>query len=109
MTCTVVIALAFRDTPENGMIEGPADRIVVEKHAHTLTLYRQGNVLKTYRVALGRGGIGPKVQAGDNRVPEGVYRIMGRNSHSAIHLAFEGGLSNSRSSSSSAGSRNQSR
>ena len=91
MTCTVVITLAFRDTPENGTIDGPADRIVVEKHAHTLTLYRQGNVLKTYRVALGRGGIDPKVQAGDNRVPEGVYRIMGRNSHSAFHRALKVG------------------
>ena len=50
MTCAVVIAFAFRDTPENGTIDGPADRIVIEKHAHTLTLYRQGKVLKTYRV-----------------------------------------------------------
>jgi murein L,D-transpeptidase YafK len=57
----------------------------------TLTLYRQGKVLKTYRMALGRGGIGPKVQAGDNRVPEGVYIIMGRNSHSAFHRALKVG------------------
>ncbi len=91
MTCAVVIAFAFRDTPENGTIDGPADRIVIEKHAHTLTLYRQGKVLKTYRVALGRGGIGPKVQAGDNRVPEGVYKIVGRNSHSAFHRALKVG------------------
>ena len=89
MTCALVIAFAFRNTPENGNIDGPADRIVVEKHAHTLTLYRQGNVLKTYRVALGRGGTDPKVQAGDNRVPDGEYRIVGRNPHSAFHRALK--------------------
>jgi murein L,D-transpeptidase YafK len=70
---------------------GPADRIVVEKAAHTLTLFRQGQVLKTYHVALGRGGQGQKVQAGDNKVPEGVYRIMGRNAHSAFHRALRVG------------------
>lgn len=91
MTCAAVIAFAFRDTPENGTIDGLADRIVIEKHAHTLTLYRQGKVLKTYRVALGRGGIGPKVQAGDNRVPEGLYKIVGRNPHSAFHRALKVG------------------
>ena len=73
------------------MIDGPADRIVVEKQAHTLTLLRQGKVLKTYRVALGRSGAGPKLQAGDNRVPEGVYRIVGRNPHSAFHRALRVG------------------
>jgi murein L,D-transpeptidase YafK len=52
-------------------------------------LYRKGKVLKTYRVALGRGGLGPKVQAGDNRVPEGVYKIVSRNPKSAFHRALK--------------------
>jgi murein L,D-transpeptidase YafK len=72
-------------------VTGPVDRILVEKEAHTLTLFRQGKVLKTYRVALGRGGPGPKLQAGDNRVPEGIYRIAGRNPHSAFHRALRVG------------------
>jgi murein L,D-transpeptidase YafK len=72
-------------------VTGPADRIGVEKEAHTLTLFRQGKALKTYRVALGRGGLGPKLQAGDNRVPEGIYRIAGRNPHSAFHRALRVG------------------
>lgn len=68
-----------------------ADSILVQKKAHTLTLYRQGAVIRTYSVALGRGGIGPKVRAGDDRVPEGTYRITGRNPHSAFHLALRVG------------------
>jgi murein L,D-transpeptidase YafK len=91
VTCAVVITYALQDSPGSGTVDGPVDRIVVEKHAHTLTLYRQGKALKTYRVALGRGGTGAKVQAGDNRVPEGVYRIVGRNAHSAFHRALKVG------------------
>ncbi|WP_157466832.1 L,D-transpeptidase family protein [Edaphobacter aggregans] len=56
-----------------------------------MTLFRQGQVLKTYHVALGRGGQGQKVQAGDTKVPEGVYRIVGRNAHSAFHRALRVG------------------
>jgi murein L,D-transpeptidase YafK len=91
VTCAVVTIYALRSTPVDGTVDGAADRIVVEKHTHTLTLYRQGKVLKTYHVALGRGGIGSKVQAGDNRVPEGLYRIVGRNAHSAFHRALKVG------------------
>jgi murein L,D-transpeptidase YafK len=68
-----------------------ADRLVVIKHEHLMMLMRDGQVLKTYRVALGRGGIGPKVRAGDNKVPEGVYPIAGRNAQSAFHRALRVG------------------
>ena len=95
--CVAIIAFTFvyLHASEGGLIDGPADRIVVAKQAHTLKLYRQGKVLKTYRVALGRGGIGPKLQAGDNRVPEGVYRRRAKPPQRLLPLA-EGRLSNSR-------------
>jgi hypothetical protein len=67
---------------------GQADLIVVNKQAHSLTLLRDGMVLRTYRVALGRGGPGQKTKAGDNRVPEGVYRIVGRNQRSSFYRAL---------------------
>jgi murein L,D-transpeptidase YafK len=89
-----MIPLALQSIPGNVQVDGTADRIVVHKHAHILTLYRKGKVLKTYRVALGRGGLGPKVQAGDNRVPEGVYTIVGRNAYSAFHRALKVGYPN---------------
>jgi murein L,D-transpeptidase YafK len=68
-----------------------ADAIVVVKHTHTLTLLRDGQPIKQYRVALGRGGVGPKDRAGDNKVPEGTYRIVGRNPHSAFYRALRVG------------------
>jgi murein L,D-transpeptidase YafK len=65
-----------------------ADRIVIVKSARTLTLLRQGQVLKTYKVALGQEPVGPKTQRGDSRTPEGDYVIDSRNPHSQFHLSL---------------------
>jgi murein L,D-transpeptidase YafK len=65
-----------------------ANRILVLKTAHTMTLYADGIVLKTYHVWLGRGHGNAKQQQGDNETPEGKYTINGRNAHSAAHLSL---------------------
>jgi murein L,D-transpeptidase YafK len=64
------------------------DRIVVEKSARRLSVFVDGKKLKTYRVALGRNPIGPKQEEGDQKTPEGVYKIDGRNPQSDYHLAL---------------------
>ena len=64
------------------------DRIVIEKSARKLSLFVNGKALKSYRVALGRNPIGAKQEEGDNKTPEGVYRIDGRNPRSNFHLAL---------------------
>jgi len=70
--------------PPNTMI----DRIVVEKSARKLSIFRGGEKLKTYRVALGRNPTGAKQQEGDEKTPEGIYKIDNRNPHSNFHLAL---------------------
>lgn len=65
-----------------------ADLVLVEKAAHRLTLFADGRRLRTYRVALGQGGLGPKQRQGDGKVPEGVYKITGGNPYSAYHLSL---------------------
>ena len=65
-----------------------ADSLVVEKAKHRLTLCAQGRAEKTYRVALGRGGLDAKHREGDLRVPEGRYRIDSRLARSAFHRAL---------------------
>jgi hypothetical protein len=65
-----------------------ADLIVVEKSRHRMSLLNDGQVLRTYSVALGRGGSEPKIQEGDARVPEGRYHIAGRNRQSAFHRSL---------------------
>lgn len=65
-----------------------ADTVLVVKHAHTLTLLRGGQTIKQFSVALGRGGLEPKQQAGDDKVPEGTYRIISRNQQSTYYRAL---------------------
>ena len=67
---------------------GPVDRIYVDKSEHWMAVYRSGRIIREFRVALGRGGLGPKERAGDGRVPEGLYRISAHNPDSAYHLSL---------------------
>ncbi|MGQ9859927.1 MAG: L,D-transpeptidase family protein [Thermodesulfobacteriota bacterium] len=65
-----------------------ADWIKVIKHQRTMLLMRQGEVIRQYRISLGKNPYGPKMRQGDNRTPEGLYLISGRNPRSAYHLAL---------------------
>jgi murein L,D-transpeptidase YafK len=65
-----------------------ADRIVVEKSARKLTLFRGETPLKSYSVALGRAPEGTKQREGDHRTPEGHYIIDAHKRDSAFHLAL---------------------
>src|ERR1700719_4995679 len=64
------------------------DRIFVEKSARRLSVFAGGKKLKSYRVALGRNPVGAKQEEGDNKTPEGIYKIDGRNPQSNFHLAL---------------------
>ena len=59
------------------------DQIVVYKHQHKMLLLQDGQIVRQYRVALGKSPVGHKVQMGDNRTPEGKYTIDFRNQESA--------------------------
>lgn len=65
-----------------------ADKILVEKKERRLSLWRNGVLLKNYRVALGPQPLGHKQQEGDGRTPEGTYRIDWRNPNSKFHLSL---------------------
>lgn len=65
-----------------------ADRVVVSKAERVLRLMRGETVLRTYRVSLGGAPVGPKQREGDQRTPEGEYRIDYRNPASSFHLAL---------------------
>jgi murein L,D-transpeptidase YafK len=68
--------------------KGSIDRILIEKNARRLMLISQGEVLKSYNIALGGDPIGPKERQGDNKTPEGTYVIDGRNKDSRFHLSL---------------------
>jgi murein L,D-transpeptidase YafK len=65
-----------------------ADRILILKSERKLTLYREGRPLKTYLVALGGSPVGDKHCQGDQRTPEGTYRIDLKNQASRYHLSL---------------------
>jgi murein L,D-transpeptidase YafK len=65
-----------------------ANRIVVSKSNHTLTLMRHGQIIRTYKVALGKGNGEAKQRAGDHQTPEGLYVIDAKKSQSRFHLAL---------------------
>jgi murein L,D-transpeptidase YafK len=65
-----------------------ADQIVVVKSEHTLTLLSHGKIIRTYKVALGSGGMDPKDHEGDRKTPEGMYRIDRKNSRTLWHLTL---------------------
>ncbi|XXY49290.1 L,D-transpeptidase family protein [Sorangium sp. So ce269] len=52
--------------------------IRIDKSEHTLDLVADGTIVRSYRVALGPGGSGPKLYEGDRRTPVGTYRVAGR-------------------------------
>ncbi|MGH9633713.1 MAG: L,D-transpeptidase family protein [Candidatus Angelobacter sp.] len=65
-----------------------ADKIVILKSAHSMTLLSGGKVLKTYKIALGSVPVGPKHVEGDHKTPEGTYLIDAKNAHSQFHLSL---------------------
>ena len=65
-----------------------ADKVLIEKKERRLTLLSKGEVIKTYKIALGGDPVGPKERQGDNKTPEGTYIIDSRNSNSGYHLSL---------------------
>jgi len=65
-----------------------ADMVLVYKAQRTLELLRNGQVLRSYKVALGLRPEGHKQFEGDSRTPEGKYRLVGRNSNSEYFLSI---------------------
>jgi murein L,D-transpeptidase YafK len=65
-----------------------ADSVLILKKDHVLELLAGGKVMRSYKVALGSGGLAAKERAGDARTPEGHYTIDSRNEHSAYHKAL---------------------
>jgi murein L,D-transpeptidase YafK len=79
---------ALDPSPPRLPADARADRIVIEKAQHRMSLFANGDLLRSYDIALGYGELGPKMREGDARTPEGLYHIDGRNPRSAFHLSL---------------------
>lgn len=65
-----------------------ANRILVEKSQRKLTLLRDATVLKEYSVSLGQAPVGAKEREGDQKTPEGIYRITEHKLDSSFYRAL---------------------
>ena len=64
------------------------DHVLVRKAERLLLLMQGGNVVRSYRVALGLSPVGQKERSGDFRTPEGSYCIKRRNPRSDYFLSI---------------------
>lgn len=74
--------------PADQTLTEPVDRILIEKSARRMTVFRDGQLLKTYAVALGFAVTGDKTRQGDGKTPEGLFHIDRTNPNSAYHLSL---------------------
>ncbi len=107
MTQLKVIALVLAMLPTTALALEPdmvtvynttglrADRLVVDKGERLLHVMQDGNIVRTYPVALGRDPVGPKQMQGDGRTPEGEYVIDWRNPNSRFYRSLRVSYPNS--------------
>ena len=71
-----------------GPLEGPVERIIIDKSDRMMIAVQNGKPAKVYQIALGFAPEGGKHREGDGRTPEGVFRVDRRNDRSAFHLSL---------------------
>ncbi|WP_413774658.1 L,D-transpeptidase family protein [Mesorhizobium sp. AR10] len=71
---------------------GQVDLVRVDKSERRLQLIGDGEILRTYSIALGGDPLGHKRREGDQRTPEGRYLLDWRNAdsiaHKSIHVSY---------------------
>jgi len=69
-----------------------ADLVIIEKGDRKLHLLRDGEIFKTFKIALGIVPVGDKEKEGDFKTPEGRYLLDSRNPNSdfflSIHISY---------------------
>ena len=85
----VVTGIALRLAGSHTVPQKRASKVLVLKTEHKLLLLDgSNNVVGTYSVAIGRGGVEPKQHQGDHRSPEGLYLIDHHKRDSRFHRAL---------------------
>ncbi|MGH1451383.1 MAG: L,D-transpeptidase family protein [Pseudomonadaceae bacterium] len=64
------------------------DKLLVHKYERRLEVISDGEVIRTYRVSLGKQPVGHKQEVGDQRTPEGIYTIDWRHRSPDYNLSM---------------------
>jgi murein L,D-transpeptidase YafK len=65
-----------------------ADQVLIEKAARKLHLLQDGEIFRTFTIALGIVPVGDKKEEGDFKTPEGRYLLDRRNPNSDFFLSI---------------------
>ncbi len=89
----LVLTLAAANWPAPAVPDGTtADRVGVDKSDKRMRLYSGTTLLREVRVSFGAQPVGPKQREGDERTPEGVYRLDRANpasmAHRSLHVSY---------------------
>jgi len=88
-----IAAIAFHSRQSRTPLQQRASKILVLKTEHKLLLLDATNsIIRTYSIAIGRGGLEPKRVQGDHKTPEGFYVVdrhkRDRRFHRALHVSY---------------------
>lgn len=84
-----IFALAFIFSPQDVLAKpDKADKVVVLKSKRVLFLLKEGEIIKAYKIALGKDPVGHKARLGDNKTPEGAYTLSSRKYSDKYHLTI---------------------
>ena len=94
ITAMLFITLGFHLSKpvEEASIGFSADKLLIEKKERKLTLFKNGQAVKTYRISLGDSPVGHKEREGDEKTPEGIYIIDNRlpesSFYKSLHISY---------------------
>lgn len=84
-------SVADEPAPSSSLTE-KADLVVVEKNSKTLSLFKKERKIASFSVTFGANPVGHKQQEGDERTPEGRYKLDYKKTetkyHKAIHISY---------------------
>lgn len=85
----VLLALVLSITTSNVFAKSEVALVRVFKSERRLELVnKKDQVIKSYKIMLGRNPVGHKVQEGDNKTPEGNYELDMKNPESKFHKSL---------------------
>src|SRR5215472_9126283 len=88
MSLRAIMAAFRRWPPAMAPAQAQGDLVEIFKRERRLEVRRGGQLVRSYRVALGFAPECHKEREGDGRTPEGAYTIDARNPQSAFHLSL---------------------
>lgn len=67
----------------------PVHKIIIHKKEKKMNVYHDNKLIQVYKIALGFSPTGHKLQSGDGKTPEGIYKISAKNPNSRYFLSLK--------------------